>query len=160
MTASCSYASFLFLAYGVKGVENTLIEEFERLLATNAFGDPEAVRQQLIRQVDEDRITRLAEIDRDCQLVKLIQFGLTLPKEAPAYGIARGTVNWLMKKHPDDDTLRREMRKAIWAIDHDLERSRKNECTAGCERTSERMPSGVSEGLSAEEQRQGKEMEC
>lgn len=145
-----------------------MIQEFEQLLATNAFGDPEAVRQQLIRQVDEDRITRLAEIDRDCQLVKLVQFGLTLPRETPAYGVARGAVNWLRKKYPDDDTLRREMRKACWAIDHDLERSKKNERTelnndgtgSRSVGTGEGMPTGVSERLPAEEQRQGKKMEC
>lgn len=157
---------FLFLAYCVKGVENTLIEEFEQLLATNAFGDPEAIKQHLLRKVEDDRINRMAEIERDFQLCKLIQFGLTLPRETPAYGVARGTINWLRKKFPQDDTLSREMRKACWAIDHDLERSRKNECTelnndgTGCERTGERMPTGISEGLSAEEQRQSKEMEC
>ena len=144
-----------------------MIQEFEQLLATNAFGNLEATKQHLLQKANEDRQNRVLAIEKDYQIARLIQFGLSLPRESPAYGISKGACNWYRRKYPQDDSTQKMIRKACWAIDHDMtERSgkqngkQKHIAESGEPGTGEAMPEGISESVSAEEQRQGKEMEC
>ena len=108
-----------------------LIEEFEKLLASGCQ-DPESVRQSLLQKAEADRQKRIEQIEADFRTCELIRYGLTLPRESPAYAVSKGIVTWYRKKYPIDNTLARELRKASWAIDHDIiERSRNDERNQG-----------------------------
>ncbi len=161
---------FFYYTHCVKGVENTVIQEFEQLLATDAYGDLDKTRQNLLRKANEDKLQREAEIERDYKLCQLIQFGLTLPRESPAYGISKGACNWYRRKYPQDDSLKKSIRKMAWAIDHDLrEGSGKHDkheghtetagTGSGDNGTCEGVPTEVHEGIPGTEQGQSQEME-
>lgn len=148
-----------------------MIQEFEQLLARG--GGPEQLermRQQLRSRADDERLTRLDEIERDVKTCQLILYGLSQNRNSPPYSMARGLINWYRKKHPANDSLAREIMRSV-RYENYLEQKRKeksddgeegkqaNITRCGDDRSGEGMPTAVPKSLPQEEPGSGTAME-
>ena len=117
---------FLFYAEREERTGYELLPEYEIAIARGY--DIEQTKQRLIEKARSDYQNCCQTIEHDAKIAELIMYVLRYePAWSPGYAVARGLQKRLMKEHPEDNRLARELMKAVWMDDEPSNKKKRRE---------------------------------